>query len=50
MKFRPKKERSKSTPSLDMNMRLRCLKDIKEDLILNRSPLPNEILDEELEL
>ena len=51
MKFRPKKERSKSTPALNnMGMRLRCLKDIKEDLMMGRSPLPNEIRDSELEL
>ena len=49
LKFHPKKERSKSTPHINMNVRLKCLKDIKEDLILNRTPVPNEILDDEFE-
>lgn len=49
MKFHPKKERSKSTPSLNMNMRLKCLKDIREDLILNRTPVPYEIEEDELD-
>lgn len=49
VKFHPKKQRSKSIPAIDMNKRLKCLKEIKEDLLLNRTPVPHEILDDELE-
>jgi hypothetical protein len=36
LQFHPKKDRSKSIPSINMNMRLEALRDMKEDLLMRR--------------
>jgi hypothetical protein len=46
--FHPKKDRSKSIPTINMNLRLKALKDMKEDLLIRRSKISEEIVPDEL--
>lgn len=48
--FRPKKDRSKSIPTINMNLRLKALKHMKEDLLLRRSKIKDEINKDDYEL
>lgn len=48
--FRPKKDRSKSIPTINMNLRLKALKHMKEDLLLRRSKIKDEISKDDYEL
>ena len=48
--FHPKKDRSKSIPNINMNLRLKALKDMKEDIIIRRSKISDEIHEDEYEL
>ena len=48
--FRPKKDRSKSIPTINMNLRLKALKHMKEDLLLRRSQIKDEINKDDYEL
>ena len=48
--FRPKKDRSKSIPTINMNLRLKALKHMKEDLLLRRSQIKDEISKDDYEL
>jgi len=50
LQFHPKKDRSKSIPSINMNMRLEALRDMKEDLLMRRWLISDEIKKEEVEL
>lgn len=50
MIFHPKKDRSKSIPTINMNLRLEALKDIKEDLLMRKSKISDEINPEEEQL
>jgi hypothetical protein len=45
--FHPKKDRSKSIPTINMNLRLKALKDMKEDLLIRRSKISEEIIPDE---
>lgn len=47
LQFHPKKDRSKSIPTINMNLRLEALKDIKEDLLMRKSKISDEIKPEE---
>ena len=49
MIFRPKKDRSKSIPVLNMNLKLKSFHDMKEDLLLKKSGIYDEIDKEDLE-
>jgi hypothetical protein len=42
--FHPKKDRSKSIPTINMNLRLKALKDMKEDLLIRRSKISEEVI------
>ena len=46
--FHPKKDRSKSIPTINMNLRLKALKDMKEDMLIRRSKISEEIVPDEL--
>jgi hypothetical protein len=48
--FRPKKDRSKSIPTINMNLRLKALKHMKEDLLLRKSKIKDEISRDDLQL
>jgi hypothetical protein len=48
--FHPKKDRSKSIPTINMNLRLQALKDMKEDLLMRKCKVLDEIADNEYEL
>ncbi len=48
--FHPKKPRPSSIPTANMGMRLKVLKDIREDLLMQKSKVSDEIQDDELEL
>ena len=50
LSFHPKRDRSKSIPTINMNLRLQALKDMKEDLLLRRCKILDEIEKDELEL
>jgi hypothetical protein len=50
IQFHPKRDRSKSIPMINMNLRLLALKDMKEDLLMRRGKISDEIDEEELEL
>ena len=41
--FNPEKGRSKSIPTINMNYRIEALKDLKEDLIMRKDKVGNEI-------
>ena len=48
--FHPKKDRSKSIPTINMNLRLKALKDMKEDLLMRKSKISDEIMENDLEV
>ena len=48
--FHPKRDRSKSIPTINMNLRLQALKDMKEDLLMRRCKIQDEIGEDEIEL
>ena len=48
MNFHPKKDRSKSIPIIDMNIRLKALKEMKEEILMKKSKIADEINDDEL--
>lgn len=49
--FHPKRDRSKSIPTINnMNLRLQALKDMKEDLLLRKCKVSDEIDENEFEL
>ena len=48
--FHPKNSRSKSIPTINMDLRIEALKDMKEDLLMRRSKISDEITEDELEL
>jgi hypothetical protein len=48
--FHPKKDRSKSIPTINMNLRLKALKHMKEDLLLRKSKIQDEIGKDDLEI
>ena len=50
MQFHPKRDRSKSIPTINMNLRLQALKDMKEDLLMRRCKISDEIGQEEHEI
>lgn len=50
LQFHPKRDRSKSIPTINMNLRLQALKDMKEDLLMRRCKISDEIDDQELEI
>ena len=50
MVFHPKKDRSKSIPTINMNLRLKALKHMKEDLLLRKSKIQDEIGKDDLEI
>ena len=43
VQFHPKRDRSKSIPMINMNLRLLALKDMKEDLLMRRGRMGDEI-------
>ena len=45
--FNPEKGRSKSIPAINMNFRIEALKDLKEDLIIRKDKVGNEIQEDE---
>ena len=48
MNFHPKKDRSKSIPIINMNIRLKALKEMKEEILMKKSKIADEILDEDI--
>lgn len=48
--FHPKKDRSKSIPTINMNLRLKALKHMKEDLLLRKSKIQDEIGKDDFEI
>ena len=50
LQFHPKKDRSKSIPTINMNLRLEALKDMKEDLLLHRCKISEEIDENDVEV
>jgi len=48
--FHPKNSRSKSIPTINMDLRIEALKERKEDLLMRRSKISDEINEDELEL
>ena len=50
LNFHPKRDRSKSIPTINMNLRLEALKDIKEDLLMRKSKISDGINSDEDEL
>ncbi len=48
MNFHPKKDRSKSIPIINMNIRLKALKEMKEEILMKKSKIADEINDDEL--
>lgn len=48
MNFHPKKDRSKSIPIINMNIRLKALKEMKEEILMKKSKIAEEINDDEL--
>ena len=48
--FHPKRDRSKSIPIVNMNLRLKSLKDMKEDMLIKKSRVNGEILPKDFEL
>jgi hypothetical protein len=47
LNFHPKKDRSKSIPVINMNFRLKALKEMKEEILLKKSKIANEVNDED---
>jgi hypothetical protein len=48
LNFPPKKDRSKSIPIINMNIRLKALKEMKEEILMKKSKIADEINDDEL--
>jgi hypothetical protein len=48
LNFHPKKDRSKSIPIINMNIRLKALKEMKEEILMKKSKIADEINDDEL--
>ena len=48
MNFHPKRDRSKSIPVINMNIRLKALKEMKEEILMKKSKIAEEINDEEV--
>ena len=46
LNFHPKRDRSKSNPIINMNIRLKALKEMKEDILMKKSKIAEEINDE----
>lgn len=47
MNFHPKRDRSKSIPIINMNIRLKALKEMKEEILMKKSKIADEINDED---
>ena len=47
--FHPKRDRSKSIPIVNMNLRLKSLKDMKEDMLIKKSRVNGEIIPSDYE-
>jgi len=50
MSFHPKRDRSKSIPIINVNLRLKALKELKEDIQMKKNKVPHEIESTEEEL
>ena len=50
LNFHPKKDRSKSIPIINMNIRLKALKEMKEEILMKKSKIADEFNDDELVL
>jgi L-lysine 2,3-aminomutase len=50
MSFHPKRDRSKSIPIINVNLRLKALKELKEDIQMKKNKVPREIENAEEEL
>ena len=50
MSFHPKRDRSKSIPIINVNLRLKALKDLKEEIKIKKNKVPHEIENHEEEL
>jgi hypothetical protein len=50
LNFHPKKDRSKSIPIINMNIRLKALKEMKEQTLMKKSKIADEFNDDELVL
>lgn len=50
MLFHPKRDRSKSIPIINVNLRLKALKELKEDIQMKKNKVPHEIESTEEEL
>lgn len=50
MSFHPKRDRSKSIPIINVNLRLKALKEIKDDIQMKKNKVPREIEKTEEEL
>lgn len=48
--FHPKRDRSKSIPIINMNLRLKSLKEMKEDMLMKKSRVGDEVNSHDLEL
>jgi hypothetical protein len=48
LNFHPKKDRSKSIPIINMNIRLKALKEMKEEILMKKSKIAEEINDEDV--
>lgn len=47
LNFHPKKDRSKSIPIINMNIRLKALKEMKEEILMKKSKIADEFNEEE---
>jgi len=48
LNFHPKRDRSKSIPVINMNIRLKALKEMKEEILMKKSKIADETNEEEL--
>ena len=48
--FHPKRDRSKSIPIINMNLRLKSLKEMKEDMLMKKSRVGDELIPQDFEL
>ena len=48
LNFHPKRDRSKSIPIINMNIRLKALKEMKEEILMKKSKIAEEINDEDI--
>ena len=46
LNFNPKKDRSKSIQVINMNLRLKALKEMKEEILLKKSKITSKVNDE----